>query len=343
MAKDYVGDWCREYTNTIGTGNIALIGELDGNSRFVNAINTGHVWYTLEDGSNRESGVGTFDGTNTIERTTIHTTLVNGTYNDTSPPAISLTGNAIVSCTMTSESYLELHVGVVDLNASLTTTDNVLTNHTSDQSVHFLVSSIALGDLGDVSLTTSSTGDVLVYDGTNWVNLPTGTNNQVLTATSTGIGVAWKPTPQSYFYANSIAATPTVTGDDAIGIGGLAAASGESSIAIGHDAGDTIDSGITSICIGAHTRAHNTNSVAIGHGISTTTSDTANVGSSMSNYLTISDFGRLSVVGDNATIVAPSYTPANLPPGEIGAIAYNVTINKLVVFTGSVWETITSV
>ena len=55
---------------------------------------------------------------------------------------------------------------------------------------------INLGDLADVSTATPTKGNVLVADGTNWIQIGVGTNAHVLTADSAqALGVKWAAAP----------------------------------------------------------------------------------------------------------------------------------------------------
>lgn len=99
MAKQH--NWVGEsVTGTPGTGTITLGGATFGHIQFEDAYTTGDlVHYAIADGGNREIGIGTLTtGTPwTLARTTILETLVSGTYDDTSPTAITLTSAALVS------------------------------------------------------------------------------------------------------------------------------------------------------------------------------------------------------------------------------------------------------
>ena len=105
MAKGLVGDFTSERSSTVGTGSIILSSQIAGYSKFSEAIASGSVWYAIDDGDNRESGYGTFDGINTITRGGVMATLVNGVYDDTTPTPISLSGNAIIGCSFTAEAF----------------------------------------------------------------------------------------------------------------------------------------------------------------------------------------------------------------------------------------------
>lgn len=87
-------NWVGEYTVTTGTGPIALAGAVRGFARF-NVMGDGQVYYVIQDGLVKETGLGTLTG-DTLERTTIHATIdANGVYSQT-PVPIDLSGNAQV-------------------------------------------------------------------------------------------------------------------------------------------------------------------------------------------------------------------------------------------------------
>lgn len=84
-------------TTTTGTGTLTL-SAMTGWALFSAAYADGQVVpYAIENGDNKEVGLGTVGASNTLARTTVLATLVSGTYDDTSPVAISLTGNSTVS------------------------------------------------------------------------------------------------------------------------------------------------------------------------------------------------------------------------------------------------------
>ena len=80
-----------------------------------------------------------------------------------------------------------------------------------------------LSGLGDTDITAAAKGDMLVYDGTNWVDLTVGSNDQVLTADSAETaGVKWaaaaaggSTVPDYYsFLADRTVASQVADGDD---------------------------------------------------------------------------------------------------------------------------------
>ena len=96
-----IGNWTNESVSTSGTGHIYVTGVVETvHARFQDTVPAGLIEYSVIDGSSREVGIGTFNGTNEIQRTTIIATLVAGVFDDTSPAAISLSGNATVSSSL---------------------------------------------------------------------------------------------------------------------------------------------------------------------------------------------------------------------------------------------------
>ncbi len=82
---------------TTGTGTITL-SALTGWALFSAAYaDASVVPYLIENGDNKEVGLGTVGAGNTLARTTVLATLVGGVYDDTSPVAITLSGTSTVS------------------------------------------------------------------------------------------------------------------------------------------------------------------------------------------------------------------------------------------------------
>ena len=82
-------------TTTAGTGTLTL-SPMTGWAPFSVYTNGDVVPYAIENGDNKEVGLGTVGASNTLARTTVLATLVAGTYDDTSPVAITLSGNSTV-------------------------------------------------------------------------------------------------------------------------------------------------------------------------------------------------------------------------------------------------------
>lgn len=103
-----VGNWVLEQVTTVGTGIITLRGEIPGFASFASAVPAGPVWYSIEDNNgNREVGIGDFDGTDILVRTTVKATLIGSAYTGDGATPINLSGNSVVSCTFSAETYQE--------------------------------------------------------------------------------------------------------------------------------------------------------------------------------------------------------------------------------------------
>ena len=109
-----VGNWITESCTTVGTGDLTLTGQNLGFNRFKGAVSAGTVWYEITEGNNRETGLGTYDGEFTIERTTVNATLDGNIYDNSSPTPLSLNGSATVACTLSAEAYEELYTHTVN-------------------------------------------------------------------------------------------------------------------------------------------------------------------------------------------------------------------------------------
>lgn len=127
-----VGNWTVEQCSTTGTGDLVLIGSDLGLTRFRDSLPTGDVYYSIQDGTNRETGIGTFNGTSTISRDTVTSTLVNSVYDDSSPTAITLSGSSIVSCSF-SKGAFDMLVAAIAANVAdiATNTSDIADNVTA--------------------------------------------------------------------------------------------------------------------------------------------------------------------------------------------------------------------
>ena len=98
----------RELTLTTGTGDITLGGALVAHIKFADAFTVGDtVTYVIEDGDNYEIGSGTLTAPDTLVRTVVGETLVDGVYDKAGPSAIELSGGALVFCAVTAEFLLD--------------------------------------------------------------------------------------------------------------------------------------------------------------------------------------------------------------------------------------------
>lgn len=98
----------KETTTTSGAGTVTLA-SATGYVRFAQAFAVGDlVSYAIQDGNNREWGIGTIGASNTLERTTVTAMLVSGTYTTSGAAAITLSGgSAEVICTLHAATSLE--------------------------------------------------------------------------------------------------------------------------------------------------------------------------------------------------------------------------------------------
>lgn len=127
-----LNNWNIESCSTVGNGNLILTGAVSLNqSRFRDGLVSGLIFYSILDGANRETGEGTFDGSGAIVRSTIHSTLINGVFNDTNPVAISLSGTAIVSGTFNTFAYEELVTSIANHETRITTNETNIAANTA--------------------------------------------------------------------------------------------------------------------------------------------------------------------------------------------------------------------
>lgn len=96
-------DWIKQtVSGTPGTGVISLGSAVSNFIRLADdtrIVDGSLVYYTIEDGVNRERGIGTYSTTGpTLTRTTIHAKLESGTYSENPGTGLTLTSAAIVSC-----------------------------------------------------------------------------------------------------------------------------------------------------------------------------------------------------------------------------------------------------
>lgn len=104
-----LGNWIKEsVSGTPGTGNITLAGAVTGfctfDSQFPNAT-LRYFRYVVEDGNNRETGIGHLTSATTLVRDNVHATLSSGTYTRYTGAGtpLSLTSAAVVYCDVTAE------------------------------------------------------------------------------------------------------------------------------------------------------------------------------------------------------------------------------------------------
>lgn len=103
------GDWVSEITATTGTGTLTLGGASAGNKATVaDVFDEGDtLYYHIYDQAtdSQESGQGVFTLAGTTLTRVPNKTLVGSVYDDTSPSPISLSGDAVVFASITSETF----------------------------------------------------------------------------------------------------------------------------------------------------------------------------------------------------------------------------------------------
>jgi hypothetical protein len=103
-----LANWVRQATLTTGTGTITLGSAIDGYVAVGDQYaDSDEIYYSITDGTNRENGIGVYTASGTtLARSTVLETLVAGVFDNTSPAAITLSGNAVVSVTATTNGLL---------------------------------------------------------------------------------------------------------------------------------------------------------------------------------------------------------------------------------------------
>lgn len=100
-----VGNWIGESTATAGGGDITLGGALAGHAPF-SSQSGNQFYYSIIDGDDRESGIGSRSGA-TFSRDTVTATIVGGVYDEDSPSPIALSGTASIYCVYSKSAYVE--------------------------------------------------------------------------------------------------------------------------------------------------------------------------------------------------------------------------------------------
>lgn len=110
-------NWIKQAVSGGGTGNITLISGgasfIDLNTRFGTS---NYFRYVIEDGNNREAGIGHLSAANTLVRDVPLEVFNSGTYSNSNagstPTPINVTTSAIVSCSNTTDSFVGSSLGV---------------------------------------------------------------------------------------------------------------------------------------------------------------------------------------------------------------------------------------
>lgn len=95
-----IADCVAETTDTVGVGDINLTGPIIGFTSFSTIGGDCEVYYTIQEGFNKEIGLGNYiSSTNTIKRTNVIATIV-GSKHSTGGTPLNLKGSAEVFCTI---------------------------------------------------------------------------------------------------------------------------------------------------------------------------------------------------------------------------------------------------
>jgi hypothetical protein len=200
MTGSYAGTSGIDTTNSEPTGSVDMVGRNSAGGLITASI-TGPTAVALPStaifGANGVTSVVLASNTAVATGGTTPIYLRAGGYNTV--PGISVSaGNpgkvAIGSATVGTEQLkvaggIELTGNIV--MAALATVDGVdVSVHAADTTIHFTKSSVNLDDLGDVVITTPQAGQLIKYNGTNWINsaleMDVVTGNIVLSVTTTG-------------------------------------------------------------------------------------------------------------------------------------------------------------
>jgi len=123
-----ISDFIKETTTTTGTGDLTL-SAAQGFARFSDAfVAEDNVYYSIYNGINRETGVGTVKAGNILERSTPQKTLVAGVFDDATPVNITLVG--------VSEVYLSATASLFDSKENVSTAATLDASHIADADPH---------------------------------------------------------------------------------------------------------------------------------------------------------------------------------------------------------------
>jgi len=125
-------NWVKQAVTVGGVGQLTLGPALSGRITLGEAFVDGHTdYYSIEDGNDREIGVGTYNATGiTLIRNTVLETLVGGVFNNTNPVAINVTTSATVAISAVSQllpahAKTVLKTGYHDFSDAVTNSDTI--------------------------------------------------------------------------------------------------------------------------------------------------------------------------------------------------------------------------
>ncbi|MGB4064247.1 MAG: hypothetical protein WBK19_10520 [Azonexus sp.] len=101
-------DWVKQAVTAGGTGNLTLGSADSGFIDFNTGVGVGpRFTYSIEDGANREIGIGYLSAATTLVRQYVRETLVSGTYDNTTPSPITVTTAAKVTISATAQNLVQ--------------------------------------------------------------------------------------------------------------------------------------------------------------------------------------------------------------------------------------------
>jgi hypothetical protein len=173
-----LGNFIKESTATTGTGTMTLA-QMSGFERYSQVFAVGALaWYVIQDGSNREIGIGTVGASNTLARTTILETLVAGTRTLNPGTGITLSGSAQVYCdipmqyTPNSRKGADVAAGSPVNYANIWSIDGDLVDVTGSGSIWFFGTAVRAGQVKIIRMAITTT---IVHNPPN-ITCPGGAN-----------------------------------------------------------------------------------------------------------------------------------------------------------------------
>lgn len=184
-----VGNWIGELTTTTGIGPLTLGGALGDQFTTFADVGITSIEYSIVDGNNRETGLGTINGL-ILTRDVIHSTLSNGVYSGNSPGPLVLSGLAEVYSALSRVAFDEINTGLVKLSliedeakddqialevpvtpvGGLVATDVQSALAELDVEIaNIVIGDTAIGDLTEVAADIEALGDIMYYNGSAWV------------------------------------------------------------------------------------------------------------------------------------------------------------------------------
>lgn len=165
-------NWVKEQTNTAGTGTMTLTA-VTGFCRFADVFANGDIcYYAIQDGANREQGIGTVGAANTLARTTIFSKLVAGVLTLNPGTGITLSGvNASVYVDQPKELIFNSTKGTTINVAATTDVWASKTGHIIDiVGVGTTLTSFGTPSrIGDIRIVRCATTQFLLTTGSNLV------------------------------------------------------------------------------------------------------------------------------------------------------------------------------